>query len=132
MLEPVIETAIPVSPKVPVLVKVKFCVADPVPICWLPKLKVVGVKVAVLDPPDPLKGSNVGEPGAFVGILRFPDCAPPAVGQNLTTAVQLDPAGSDWLTLQVPPAEKENTGLLNVNPPVITKGAVPELVIVSV
>jgi hypothetical protein len=54
-----------------------------------PQAALVGASVNVDEPPEPVRGSRVGELGAFVGMLMFPLDAPEVVGQYLTTAVQL-------------------------------------------
>jgi hypothetical protein len=83
---------------VPVLVRVTGCAALDVFTVWLPKLRVVGDRLATgagAAVPVPVKFTTCGLPGALSVMVIVPGWLPVAVGKNVTLIVQLPPAATD-------------------------------------
>ena len=71
----------------PLLVRVTLCAALEVPTGWLGKNKVVGVKLAVVEP-VPVRFAICGLPYASSLMVSVPLRVPEAVGVNVTLIVQ--------------------------------------------
>jgi hypothetical protein len=84
-----------VSAALPWLVRVTGCTALIVPKVWLPKFRLVGVRLADGALPVPLRFTVWGLPAALSAMLSTAVRAPRAAGVKVTVIVQLPPAATE-------------------------------------
>ena len=79
----------------PVFVRVTVCDALAVPTPWLPKLKLVGLRLATEAVPVPAKVTDCGLPVALSVRVIAAERLPMAVGSKVTLIVQVPPAATE-------------------------------------
>src|SRR2546427_441389 len=117
---PEIVTLLKVTLAVPVLLTVTVCEPLVCPILTLPKLRLVGDTLTVIDPPedetpDPVKPIVWGLFEALSAMVTVPARVPVVVGVKLTLSVQLAPAAT--VLPQVPRPAKWKSPLITKLPP---------------
>ena len=79
----------------PVLLRVTVCAALVVPMVWLPKVRLVAVRLTAGPLPVPVRLAVCGLPLASSVMLSDAVRVPEAVGVNLTLIVQVPPAATE-------------------------------------
>jgi hypothetical protein len=92
-LIPVMAIPVMLMVVVPTLVSVTVFAGLVVPMATVPKFRLVGKSFAVV--PTPPSGTCCGLPAALSVTLRAAECAPLAVGLNVTLMLQLAPAANE-------------------------------------
>ena len=120
-----------VSDAPPVLVRTKVWADDAVPLCTLPKSKLVGVNETEGTPPTPVSVRMCGFAESVADNCMFPARAPAAVGQNFALCVQEAPAaivaGNDP-QFPVPPKAKSPEFVPPMTMPVYCSDELPVFV----